>query len=185
MQLNPTGRIPTLIDGTQVIFESAAIALHLCEKHPEGQLLPEQTNAERALCYQWLFYLSSTLQPELMLYFYPEKHIQHSEQTANISGSTSANVAANIGANIKAKQEQRVTDMFCLLDKQLKNNTYLLGKTFSVCDPFLFMLCHWASEFSCPPLAFPELSRYLKNLAKRKAFQDVCARETTSLQLYQ
>ncbi len=34
MQRNPLGRIPTLIDGDLVLFESAAICLHLADRHP-------------------------------------------------------------------------------------------------------------------------------------------------------
>ncbi|WP_348650733.1 glutathione S-transferase N-terminal domain-containing protein [Thalassomonas sp. RHCl1] len=34
LKLNPTGRIPTLVDGDLVIAESAAICLHLCDSHP-------------------------------------------------------------------------------------------------------------------------------------------------------
>ena len=30
LALNPTGRIPTLVDDGEAIFESAAICLHLC-----------------------------------------------------------------------------------------------------------------------------------------------------------
>ncbi len=39
--LNPAGRIPTLVNGDSVLFESPAICLYLGEQHPEQQLIPE------------------------------------------------------------------------------------------------------------------------------------------------
>ena len=76
LALNPTGRIPTLIDGELVIFESAAICLHLCDQHPQSNLAPKIGDPFRAEFLQWLFYLNSTLQPELMVYFTPANILQ-------------------------------------------------------------------------------------------------------------
>jgi glutathione S-transferase len=168
LRINPTGRIPTLVDGGQAIFESGAIALYLSEKHPEGKLIPPLDTPERALCYQWLFYLTSTLQPELMVYFYPEKH------TNNVGNYPGIVIA----------QEHRITQMFSVLDDQIGGNNYLVGNTITICDYFLFMLCHWGSEFKRPPLDFPNLGRCLKGLASRDSFQEVCATEGTSLEIY-
>lgn len=168
MALNPTGRIPTLVDQDLVIFESAAICLHLCEKHPESGLIPSVTSPLRAIFYQWLFYLNSTIQPELMMYFYPQKHTVL-EQTKEIAQA----------------QELRVTEMFSLIDSALEGKEFLIGESITVCDYFLFMLSHWASEFSNPPLAFKNLGPYLRKLANRKAVASVCEREGTDLRIYE
>jgi glutathione S-transferase len=167
LALNPTGRIPTLSDNNQVIFESAAICLHLCEQHPGLGLIPRLGSPLRAKFYQWLFYLNSTIQPELMIYFYPQKHTV-GEETKSI---------------VKA-QEARVMEMFYLIDKELEGNDFLVGSSITVCDYFLFMLCHWASDFSQPPLSFNHLGRYLRKLSKREAVISVCKTEGTSLELY-
>ena len=80
LRLNPTGRIPTLIDERKPIFESAAICLHLCDNHPEKELVPKVDDPNRPLFFQWLFYLTSSVQSELMVYFYPEKHTQQTHE---------------------------------------------------------------------------------------------------------
>ena len=36
LKINPNGRIPALVDGDLVMFEAAAIALHLVDQHPEA-----------------------------------------------------------------------------------------------------------------------------------------------------
>ena len=37
-KLNPNGLIPTLVDGDLVLYETAAICMHLCDMHPEAGL---------------------------------------------------------------------------------------------------------------------------------------------------
>jgi glutathione S-transferase len=167
LTLNPTGRIPTLSDNDLIIFESAAICLYLCEKHPDSGLIPKPGNPLRAKFYQWLFYLNSTIQPELMMYFYPNKHTNSTETAAIVKA-----------------QESRITDMFAVVDKELEGKDYLVGSSITVCDYFLFMLSHWASEFTHPPLSCESLGRYLRNLSKRNAIQTVCKIEGTNLEAY-
>ncbi|HEY0845691.1 MAG TPA: glutathione S-transferase N-terminal domain-containing protein [Noviherbaspirillum sp.] len=52
LKLNPTGRIPVLIDRDLVLFETAAICLHLVDRHPEAGLAPAVGTAERAEFYK-------------------------------------------------------------------------------------------------------------------------------------
>ena len=169
LKLNPTGRIPTLAFDNQTIYESAAICLLLCERHPDKNLIPAPGTTERARFYQWLFYLNASLQPELMVYFYPQKH------TAAASGYE----------DIKQAQENRVAQMFALIDQELEGKEFLLGDNISACDFVLFMLLHWGSGFKPAPLFFANLARYLRAMAKRESIISVCAVEGTSLAAYQ
>ncbi|MFT7559618.1 MAG: glutathione S-transferase [Flavobacteriales bacterium] len=169
LALNPTGRIPTLIHDGAALFESCAIALYICENHSELAPIPPLGDSLRPLCYQWLMYIAATLQPEMLVYFYPKKHITNS---------------ANAG-EVRDAQAVRITEMFNFLDKQVGGNDYLLGNTISICDYFLFMVCHWASEFKRPPIEFTNLRRVLKKLAGRPSFQKVCIIEEVDLTIYQ
>jgi glutathione S-transferase len=169
LALNPVGRIPTLIDDGFAIFESPAICIHLAEVHPSSNLIPKIGDKNRALFFQWMMYLTNTVQAELMVYFYPEKHTTDAKAVDNIIDA----------------QELRITEMFGLLDRELENKSFLIGNTISACDYFLFMLAIWADEFKHPPLAFNNLSRYLRNLAQRDAVISVCKKENLSLEDYQ
>jgi glutathione S-transferase len=169
LAINPTGRIPTLVDGGLTIFESPAICIHLAENHPSSNLIPNVGDKNRALFFQWLMYLTNTVQAELMVCFYPQKHTSNAKNTDDI-------VAA---------QERRITEMFKLLDAELENKDFLIGNSISVCDYFLFMLAVWADEFEKPPLAFDNLSKYLCKLSKRDAIINVCKKENLSLANYQ
>jgi len=169
LALNPTGQIPTLIDGDLVLFESPAICIHLAESYPLSNLIPKLGDRNRALFFQWMMYLTNTIQAELMLCFYPQEHTKDAISATDIC----------------KVQEARITDMFALLDNELKNKMFLVGPTATACDYFLFMLAIWADQFKKPPLAFENLSKYLRNLAKRDAIINVCKTEGLSLSAYQ
>jgi len=168
LALNPAGRIPTLIDDNRPIFESPAICIHLAEAHPSAQLIPQIGDPDRALFFQWMMYLTNTVQAELMIYFYPNKHTTDE---------------SNVESIVKI-HEKRVTEMFALLDRELEGRDFLIGETISACDFFLFMLSVWADEFEKPPLSFKNLSSYLCKLAQRDSIITVCKKEGLSLKDY-
>ncbi|PKG84145.1 glutathione S-transferase [Colwellia sp. 75C3] len=174
LALNPAGRIPTLVKGEFVLFESAAICLHLADMHPSMQLIPSVGDVNRPLFYQWMMYLTNTLQAELMVYFYPEKHCHSADTSTEIINA----------------QQVLIEQSLSLLNDQIEKNeqsgqAYLLGNKITACDYFLFMLLIWADEIENPPLSFPHLTRYLKRLVKQPAIITVCEKEKLSLADYQ
>jgi glutathione S-transferase len=58
LALNPNGKIPTLVDGDTVLWESIAIAMYLAEKTP-GQTLYPTDATKRAHVNKWLFWKAS------------------------------------------------------------------------------------------------------------------------------
>ena len=63
LRLNPNGLVPVLLQGDLVLYESAAICLHLIDTHPGCNLAPAVGSPERATFYKWLMWFTSTLQP--------------------------------------------------------------------------------------------------------------------------
>ena len=61
LKLNPNGKVPTLVDGSFVVWESNAIMLYLVQKHGKSKLLPTELKA-RAEVDQWLFWQTAHLQ---------------------------------------------------------------------------------------------------------------------------
>jgi glutathione S-transferase len=61
--LQPFGQIPTYEDGTIALFESAAIVLHVAERHTG--LLPDNSDA-RARAIAWMFAAKSTVEPPVV-----------------------------------------------------------------------------------------------------------------------
>lgn len=163
LKLNPNGRIPVLIDGDLVLYESAAICLHLADCHPQAGLAPAVGGNERAQFYKWLMYLTNTLQAELMTYFYPER-------------LTDDAVAA---AQVKSHAEARVGGMLDLIEASLAahGGSYLLGERYRAVDPYLFMLARWTRGMRHPARERSHLGRYLHRMSERPAVQRAFASE--------
>src|SRR6478672_1886364 len=64
---HPLGRVPVLEDEQGwLVFESAAICLHLADLHPDAGLAPAPGTPERALLYQWTIFAPAELEPPLI-----------------------------------------------------------------------------------------------------------------------
>jgi len=160
LALNPHGRVPTLTDGDLVITESAAICLHLADTHPHAGLVPPVGGAGRARLYQWLIYLTNTVQAEMMLYFYPDRY-----------------VPAEGAAGLRAMAEERLAGMFAHIDAELAGRAWLLGERYSIADPYLFMLARWTRNMTRKARDLPALGAYLARMHARPAVAEALKAE--------
>lgn len=165
LKLNPNGLIPVLQDGDLVLYECAAILLHLADTHPEARLAPPLGTAERAQFYKWLIWLTNTLQPTIIAYYYPERWVAE----GNAAGA----------AQVKAQAEARVAPLLDQLEAQLASHggPWLLGEHYSATDAMAFMLCRWTRGFARPARSLPQLGAYLQRMLARPAVQQVVAAE--------
>jgi glutathione S-transferase len=65
LAINPSGKIPTLVDGEFVLSESNAILLYLAEAHGANRLWSGESK-QRSRIAQWLFWESAHWQPALI-----------------------------------------------------------------------------------------------------------------------
>jgi glutathione S-transferase len=153
LRLNPNGHIPTLVTDGVVLYESAAICLHLLDICPDSGLAPAPGTPLRGHFYKWLVYLTNTIQSEALVYNYPERH---TTTEAGIDG-------------VKAKSQERLADMFRIVDDALAGASYLLGEDYSVCDAYLLMVARFARRHPHPPKDFANLRRCLDRVLERPA----------------
>ncbi|MEO7152821.1 MAG: glutathione S-transferase family protein [Burkholderiaceae bacterium] len=165
LRLNPNGLIPVLVDGELVLYETAAICLHLADRHPQAALAPPLGSPERAHFYKWLVWLTNTVQARLLHYFYGERLVD------------ADNVLA--AAQVKAHAEADIGTMLDQLDAQLAQHggAWLLGPTYSAVDAYALMLCRWTRAFARPARSLPHLGPYLQRMLARPAVQRVFEQE--------
>lgn len=65
--INPMGKLPTLVDGENVITETAAICAYLSDKYLDKKLAPAIGSNQRAKYYRYLFIAGNTIEPALTL----------------------------------------------------------------------------------------------------------------------
>jgi glutathione S-transferase len=167
--LNPNGLIPVLVDGDLVLYETAAIGLHLCDTHPQAGLLPALGTPGRAHAYKWLMWLTNTLQATLIVYFYPHRWVEEGHKAAE--------------EEVKAVAKGRVGVLLDQLDAELARHggPWFMGEAYSLLDPYVFTLCRWTRHFSSGAARErPHLGPYLQRMLARPALQRVMVNEGLS-----
>lgn len=125
--VNPTGRVPALVlpDGT-VMFESAAMLIHLALGHPQSRLAPQPGTSLHAAFLQWMVFLSANVYEAALRMYYSDRYSARGEADAEAI-------------------RQRGTDDFCahlgLISQGLA--PYVLGADYSIIDAYLHMLTSW------------------------------------------
>ena len=162
LERNPLGRIPTLVDGDLVLFESAAICLHLADRHPEARLAPAIATDERAQLYKWLMFLTNTIQPDHMAFFYADRY------TTDPRGTDAVAAAAEV----------RLQTAYAVIDEALRRDgPYLLGRDVSVADFYLLMLIRWGAKQRNHPKYLSGIRRCAELLLQRASVQRAAATE--------
>jgi glutathione S-transferase len=168
-KLNPNGLIPTLVDGDLILYETAAICLHLCDTHPQAGLAPALGTVERAHFYKWLIWLTNTMQSTLIIYFYTDRWMKPGNDVGV--------------AELKSQAEIKIGLMLDQLDAELARlgkthpEPWLLGATYSAVDIYALTLCRWTRNFASKPARDrahlgPYLQRALARPAVIKAFNE-------------
>ncbi len=161
LRLNPQGLIPVLVDGDLVLTETAAIALHLVDRHPECGLAPAMGTVDRAHFYKWMAHLTNTPQVEHLKRAYPHRHTS----------------IADAVADVRATAIRRLDGMFDRIAADLGAGPWLLGERFSAVDLFLLMMVLWTSRMPRPATALPNLAAHTQRLLARLSVREILEME--------
>jgi glutathione S-transferase len=153
--LNPFAKVPVLVDGDLVLWDSHAILAYLGDK--TGKLWPTST-AGRADALRWLFFLAGHLYP-------PAFDLGFNRIRARLRGIPGDQDAITRG-------EQSLPGVVGIVEGQLRNNQWLLGNDFTLVDcaycPILNLI--EKAEFSFGD--FPKVQVYLDACRSRPAWKD-------------
>ena len=130
LAINPNGRIPALVDGDLVLFESMAINLYLAKTYG-GDLYPRDAASE-ALANQWTIWGMTELEPLLMQMVLHKVMLPEDQRDA---------------ARVETA-EREIERPLAVLDAHLAERDYLLGSDFTIADLNLagaVMLANFAS----------------------------------------
>jgi len=116
LKVNPNGRIPALVDGDTVLFESMAINLYLAKNYG-GDLYPQTPQAE-AQAWQWSVWGISEIEP-LQMQIVVQKLFTPEEKR---------------NPKVTAGAEKGLARPLAVLNDALASDDYLLGANFSIAD---------------------------------------------------
>jgi len=159
LAINPFGKIPTLVDGEQIISESAAICTYIAEKFPAAKLIPTEAKA-RAEYFQWLFFVVAELEVHLWT---AAKHDRFLPEDKRIPA-------------VAKTSYWEFEKAAAVLSAHLKNREHLLGDQFSTADIICVSVLQWAHHVKVP--LDDILLNYMNKLSERPALARARKRET-------
>jgi glutathione S-transferase len=83
--MNPTGRVPALeLPDGAVMFESAAMLIHLALSHPQAALAPQPGTSRHAVFLQWMVFLSANVYEAALRVYYSARYSTRAEADAEV-----------------------------------------------------------------------------------------------------
>ena len=153
--INPTAKVPTLIDGDVTIWESNTILRYLAAK--ERPALTGATPAERTDVERWMDFLLAAVNPGYLAAFKGAK-LAPEEQTADYKAQT-ADLAAQLA----------------IIDGHLAAKDYLALGRLTIADMALAPIINRCLNFKIERKALPNLERWMAGIASRSAFKAATA----------
>jgi glutathione S-transferase len=154
LELNPNGRVPTIIDGDHIQWESNSCVRYLAEREGTATWYPKNLQT-RGLANMWMDWATTTVHPLMFPLFWGLIRTPEEDKDPD------AIEAARVGLG----------DVWGLLDKHLATSKYLAGDEISMGDvPAACFAYRWHTlDIERPDL--PNFRAWYDRIADRPAFQ--------------
>jgi glutathione S-transferase len=154
LSINPKGAVPALelTDG-DVLTENAIVLQFLADKAPQSTLVISEEMA------RWHFL-------ELVNFIATELH----KGFAPLWGSRISSAGREIAVENLSKR-------FGILERQLGDQPYLTGETFTIADAYAYAVLNWTKIHNIDLSRWPRLVAFLKRVADRPAVRRALTEE--------
>jgi glutathione S-transferase len=154
--MNPNAKVPVLVDGDLVLWESNAIMCHLAEK-AGSDLWPQ--DARRMEVMRWLMWDATEFAPLASVFYF--EHIIKPR-----FGLGEPDAAETTKATPGFERYAKV------LEAHLKGRRYLVGDALSVADFAVAITLPYAEQVGLPLDNFPEIRRWHDGLNALQAWRE-------------
>ncbi|MCP5152726.1 MAG: glutathione S-transferase family protein [Ectothiorhodospiraceae bacterium] len=161
LKVNPGGKVPALIDGDDVITESAAICVWVGERFPEARLVPAVGTAARASFLRWLCFAVTELEQALWTIAKHKFALPEERRVPAIIDTARWEYARAMS----------------VLDEGLDGREFIAGERFSVADILVAHTLAWGRK-AASGLETPKVAAYGDRLLARPALARARERES-------
>lgn len=146
---NPLGYVPALeLDDGTILTEGPAVVQYIADKVPAKGLAPANGTLERYQLQSWLNFVSTEVHKGYSPLFNPA-----------------------VPDDVKSVFRERLMTRLAHLDKHLATNDYVMGKSFSVVDAYVFTTLGWAPRVNVDLSGFTNLAKFRERMMARPAVQ--------------
>lgn len=161
LAVNPKGRVPALATDRGILTETPAILVFVAQSFPQARLAPLDDPFALAQVQAFNSYLCSTV------------HVAHAHR---MRGARWADDPAALEA-MRRKVPQSVGDCFGLIEREMLRGPWVMGESYTVCDPYLFTLAQWLEADGVDPARFPKVEDHRRRMSERPQVRRALERE--------
>jgi glutathione S-transferase len=164
LAVNPKGRVPAMVTDRGILTETPAMLAFIAQSFPHVKLAPLEDPFAFAQVQAFNSYLCSTV------------HVAHAHR---MRGRRWADDPAAI-AEMKRRVPESVGACFDLIEREMLNGPWVMGETYTICDPYLFTLAQWMEGDGVDPKRFPKVADHRRRMAGRPTVRRAIAQELGS-----
>jgi glutathione S-transferase len=161
LAVNPKGRVPALVTDDGVLTETPALLVYIAQCFPRARLAPLDDPFAFARVQAFNSYLCSTV------------HVAHAHR---MRGYRWADEPEAIEA-MKRKVPHSVGECFSLIEREMLEEPWVMGETYTICDPYLFTLAQWLEADGVDVTRLPKVADHRRRMAERPAVRRALAAE--------
>jgi glutathione S-transferase len=122
LDINPKGRVPSLVTDRGTLTETPAMLSFIAQSFPNAKLAPLEDPFAFAQLQSFTSYLCSSV------------HVAHAHKGRGYRWASDESSFADM----KRKIPESMAAAFALIEKKMLKGPWVMGETFTVCDPYLF-----------------------------------------------
>lgn len=157
LKINPNGKVPALVDGDFIIFESMAINYYIAEKY-KPELLGNNAN-EKSISQQWSFWAATELQPPVIEIFIQKVFMPAEKRSDEIIN----------------KNMEMLPGILGVLENALGKNKFLNGDHFTLADLNTASVVSIAPHVGVDMKNYSNINAWLSAMSERPAFKKYAA----------
>jgi glutathione S-transferase len=162
LAINPKGRVPALVTDNGILTETPALLAFIAQSFPQAKLAPVNDPFAFAQMQAFNSYLCATV------------HVAHAH------GGRGYRWAAEESsfADMKRKVPETMAACFGLIERDMLKGPWVMGETFTICDPYLFTISQWLERDGVELSQLPKVSDHRKRMSERPAVRKALAEES-------
>jgi glutathione S-transferase len=163
LKVNPKARVPSLVTPRGILTETPAMLAFIAQSFPAANLAALDDAFAFAEVQAFNSYLCSTL------------HVAHAHR---MRGNRWADDPAAIAA-MQRKVPESVASCYQLIEEKMLRGPWVMGETYTICDPYLFTMAQWLEQDGVDPSRFPKVIDHRRRMSERPTVQKAIAEELT------
>jgi glutathione S-transferase len=157
LEINPKGRVPSLVTEDGILTETCAILVYIAHRFGSEDLASMGDPFLFGRIQEFNSYLASTV------------HVAHAHR---LRGTRWVSDQAALEA-MQKKVPEVMTQAVTLVEDALLQGPWVMGDTYTICDPYLFTISRWLEDDGVDTGKLPRMLEHRRSMMARAATQRV------------